>query len=210
MADELYEIESENSATLTHESELSTEMRDAAHTLLDAFVRAQGLNISQMLRKSVETRDWLNCLEPRSVRAVMKRVVEELTVIESILDGLYESGQFRTSASSDSSRKTHYSLSIQNSKQQYRSTWSNYTSSSQLDNSLVSNIHRLFSERVDVFSAVVEFSKVSIMSGIIRLSLKSLLECVRLRTFSKFGLQQIQVDVHYLQMNLWRFVSDEK
>lgn len=39
---------------------------------------------------------------------------------------------------------------------------------------------------------------------------QTLLECVRLRTFSRFGLQQVQVDAHYLQMNLWRFVSDEK
>lgn len=58
-----------------------------------------------MLRKSVETRDWLNCLEPRSVRAVMKRVVEELSAIEGTLGDLYEHGN-RTSASSDSSRKT--------------------------------------------------------------------------------------------------------
>ena len=60
-----------------------------------------------MLRKSVETRDWLNCLEPRSVRAAMKRSVEELSTIETVLNGLYESGT-RTSASSDSSRKTHF------------------------------------------------------------------------------------------------------
>lgn len=45
---------------------------------------------------------------------------------------------------------------------------------------------------------------------LIRCASQTLLECVRLRTFSKFGLQQIQVDAHYLQMNLWRFVSDEK
>ena len=121
-------------------------------------------------------------------------------------------------------------MSMQGGKPQYRSTWSNYTSTSQLDNSL---IHRsLFSERVDIFSSVVEFSKVSILTGIIKISLKTLLECVvlknistyeahsktvefflllqRLKTFSKYGLQQIQVDAHYLQMNLWRFVSDEK
>lgn len=36
------------------------------------------------------------------------------------------------------------------------------------------------------------------------------MECVRLKTFSKFGLQQIQVDTHYLQLYLWRFVADEK
>jgi len=33
---------------------------------------------TQMICKSVETRDWLNSLEPRNVRAVMKRVVEKV------------------------------------------------------------------------------------------------------------------------------------
>ena len=35
-----------------------------------------------MLRKSVETRDWLNTIEPRTVRAVMKRVVEDVTAMD--------------------------------------------------------------------------------------------------------------------------------
>ncbi|CAD7084129.1 unnamed protein product [Hermetia illucens] len=205
LVDDLYEIDSDNSAVLTHETEICAEMREAAQFLLDSYVRLQGTNISQMLRKSVETRDWLNCLEPRSVRAVMKRVVEELASIEVVLASLYETGA-RTAASSDSSRKTHFS-SLTASKQQYRSNWSTYTPS-QLESSYVSNIHRLFSERIEIFTSV-EFSKVSIVTGIIKIGLKTLLECVRLRTFSKFGLQQIQVDTHYLQMNLWRFVTDE-
>lgn len=36
-----------------------------------------------MLKKSVETKDWLHSLEPRTVRAVMKRVVEEITSVDS-------------------------------------------------------------------------------------------------------------------------------
>ncbi|XP_032572487.1 vacuolar protein sorting-associated protein 51 homolog isoform X2 [Drosophila sechellia] len=212
LVDDLYEIDSENSATLTHETEICAEMRETAQSLLDAYVRLQGTNISQMLRKSVETRDWLNCLEPRSVRAVMKRVVEELGSIETVVASLYEANTnatsgFRTTASSDSSRKTYFSNFASTSKPQYRSNWSNYTPS-QLESSYVSNIHRLFSERVEIFTSV-EFTKASIIMGIIKIGLKTLLECVRLRTFSKFGLQQIQVDAHYLQMNLWRFVSDE-
>ncbi|XP_075168633.1 vacuolar protein sorting 51 [Haematobia irritans] len=208
LVDDLYEIDSENRATLTHETEICGEMRDTAQNLLDAYVRLQGSNISQMLRKSVETRDWLNSLEPRTVRAVMKRVVEEMTAIETIVASLYEhqTHERTTTASSDSSRKTYFS-NLTNSKQQFRSNWSNYTPS-QLESSYVSNIHRLFSERVEIFTSV-EFSKVSIVTGIIKIGLKTLLECVRTRTFSKFGLQQIQVDTHYLQMNLWRFVKDE-
>ena len=45
------------------------------------YCRLEGQVLSQMLRKSIETRDWLNNVEPRSVRAVMKRVVEETTSI---------------------------------------------------------------------------------------------------------------------------------
>ena len=108
--------------------------------------------------------------------------------------------------------------------------------SAPMDTNLLSNIHKLFSERIDIFSSV-EFNKVSagihqssmkvicyvqythsltsllsqvsVMTGIIKISLKTFLECVRLRTFGRYGLQQIQVDCHYLQMYLWRFVSDE-
>lgn len=47
-----------------------------------ALHQVQGLIISQMLRKSVETRDWVNTIEPRNVRAVMKRVVEDTTSID--------------------------------------------------------------------------------------------------------------------------------
>lgn len=205
LVDELYAIDPIANPLLTHENDLYANMRKSAQILLDSYVRLQGLNISQMLRKSVETRDWLNCLEPRSVRAVMKRVVEELSLIDAVLSDLYESGA-QTAASSDSSRKTHFSSSA--SKQpQYRSNWSNCTPAN-LEPMLVTNMHRLFSDKIDIFGSV-QFTKISILTGIIKLSLKTLLECVRLRTFSKYGLQQIQVDAHYLQMNLWRFVADE-
>lgn len=43
--------------------------------------------MSQMLRKSVETRDWINTIEPRNVRAVMKRVVEDTTAIDVQVGG---------------------------------------------------------------------------------------------------------------------------
>ena len=43
----------------------------------------------QMIRKSVETRDWLNSLEPRNVQAVMKYVMEEVTMIDKQVKLLY-------------------------------------------------------------------------------------------------------------------------
>ncbi|CAB0034202.1 unnamed protein product [Trichogramma brassicae] len=202
--DDLFNIEeyAVTKSDLTLHSEINENFQKAAQELLNHFVRLQGLNVSQMLRKSVETRDWLHTIEPRTVRAVMKRVVEDITAIEAQVTVLYDDNDGQIDRSSDSSRKTH---SV--SRHQYRSNWSSYTPS-HLDSSFVSNIHKLFSERIEIFSSV-QFNKASILTGIIKISLKTFLECVRLRTFSKYGLQQIQVDTHYLQLYLWPFVSDE-
>lgn len=200
LTDEQFTVEDQTG--LTSVTALCQETADTAQKLLDHFVRVQGLSISQMLRKSVETRDWLNTIEPRNVRAVMKRVVEDVTAIDGQVGQLYEEG-IRHERSSDSSRRT-YPCSA---SRQLRSNWSAYAPST-IDNNLMSNIQKLFSEKIEIFSTV-EFSKVSVMTGIIKISLKTFLECVRLRTFSRYGLQQIQVDTHYLQLYLWRFVSDE-
>uniref|UniRef100_A0AAY4CMZ9 Vacuolar protein sorting-associated protein 51 homolog n=1 Tax=Denticeps clupeoides TaxID=299321 RepID=A0AAY4CMZ9_9TELE len=183
---------------------LCAEAREAAQKLLNHYVKVQGLIISQMLRKSVETRDWVNTIEPRNVRAVMKRVVEDTTSIDVQVGLLYEEG-VRKAHSSDSSKRT---FSVYSSSRQQVRYAPSYTPSAPMDTNLLSNIHRLFSERIDIFSPV-EFNKVSVLTGIIKISLKTFLECVRLRTFGRYGLQQIQVDCHYLQMYLWRFVSDE-
>ncbi|XP_032089997.1 vacuolar protein sorting-associated protein 51 homolog [Thamnophis elegans] len=180
---------------------LCAEAREAAQKLLNHYVKVQGLIISQMLRKSVETRDWISTIEPRNVRAVMKRVVEDATSIDVQVGLLYEEG-VRKAQSSDSSKRT-FSVSRQQSR--YAPS---YTPSAPMDTNLLSNIQKLFSERIDIFSPV-EFNKVSVLTGIIKISLKTFLECVRLRTFGRFGLQQIQVDCYYLQLYLWRFVSDE-
>ncbi|XP_052770317.1 vacuolar protein sorting-associated protein 51 homolog isoform X2 [Mya arenaria] len=185
---------------MTSIADLCGEVKVTAQKLLNHFVKVQGLAISQMLRKSVETRDWLNTIEPRNVRAVMKRVVEDITSIDSQVGQLYEEG-VRKEQSSDSSRRAHsYAASNQR-----RGQW---TFTPSIDNSLISNIQKLFSEKIEIFSAV-EFSKVSVLTGIIKISLKTFLECIRLRIFGRYGLQQIQVDTYYLQLYLWRFVSDE-
>ncbi|KAJ0004312.1 hypothetical protein NQD34_010526 [Periophthalmus magnuspinnatus] len=195
---------SQHHTPVTPVTSLCAEAREAAQKLLNHYVKVQGLIISQMLRKSVETRDWVNTIEPRNVRAVMKRVVEDTTSIDVQVGLLYEEG-VRKAHSSDSSKRT---FSVYSSSRQQARYAASYMPSAPMDTNLLSNIHKLFSERIDIFSSV-EFNKVSVMTGIIKISLKTFLECVRLHTFGRYGLQQIQVDCHYLQMYLWRFVSDE-
>lgn len=55
----------------------------------------------------MDSRDWLNASEPRGVRPVIKRVLEEITRIDAHAALLYEEGS-RKERSSDSSRRTHY------------------------------------------------------------------------------------------------------
>merc|ERR1711970_1464052 len=82
---------------------VNTALANVSQALLDSYVQAQSAELSLMLRKSVEARDWLSTVEPRSVRAVMKRVIEDVTVIDQQVGQLYEEGQ-RKVRSSDSSR----------------------------------------------------------------------------------------------------------
>ncbi|XP_030075225.1 vacuolar protein sorting-associated protein 51 homolog [Microcaecilia unicolor] len=202
LTDEQFLVQDRSPVTAV--TSLCSEAREAAQKLLNHYVKVQGLIVSQMLRKSVETRDWINTIEPRNVRAVMKRVVEDTTSIDVQVGLLYEEG-IRKAHSSDSSKRA---FSVYSSSRMQARYAPSYTPSAPMDTNLLSNIQKLFSERIDIFSPV-EFNKVSVLTGIIKISLKTFLECVRLRTFGRHGLQQIQVDCHYLQLYLWRFVSDE-
>lgn len=107
--DNLFNIEQYTSSgnVITTEAEICDKFQEAAQNLLNHYVRIQGIAVSQMLRKSVETRDWLHTIEPRTVRAVMKRVVEDVTLIDTQVAALYDDSDGQVDRSSDSSRKTH-------------------------------------------------------------------------------------------------------
>ncbi len=51
--------------------------------LLTNYVRCEGSQVAHLVRKSVEARDWLTCLEPRAVRPVIKRrMLEDLASVD--------------------------------------------------------------------------------------------------------------------------------
>ena len=74
----------------------------------------------------------------------MKRVIEDVTVIDQQVGQLYEEGQKKV-RSSDSSRTFGH---------RSRSMMSGNNTSGNLDSSLASNIQKLFSERIDYFAPV--------------------------------------------------------
>ena len=125
-------------------TEVNTNLSSVSQSLLDTYVKAQAADLSLMIRKSVEARDWLSTVEPRTVRAVMKRVVEDVTVIDDQVGQLYDEGQKKVKSSDSSRTMGHRS----------RSVFSSDTNSTNLDSSLASNIQKLFSEKIDYFAPV--------------------------------------------------------
>jgi vacuolar protein sorting-associated protein 51 len=203
-----------NNTELTKQKDIADEFRKVAKLLINYYVKVRGINLSQMIRKSVETRDWLNTIEPRNVRAVMKRIVEDFTSIDIQVAELFSNSNSdprQKDKGSDSSKNT-FSFSMTRPPMggnRGNTAWS-YTQSSNtnIDSKLMNNIQKLFADKIDIFSPV-DFNQLSVLTGIIKITLKTFLECIRLKTFSKYGLQQIQVDCHYLQLYLWRFFTDE-
>ncbi|KAL0420122.1 UNVERIFIED_CONTAM: Vacuolar protein sorting-associated protein 51 [Sesamum radiatum] len=57
--------------------------------------------------------------------------------------------------------------------------------------------------------AAPNWVKESVITTIVKLSLKSLQEFVRLQTFNRSGFQQIQLDIHFLKFTLKRIAEDE-
>ncbi|KAL0882660.1 hypothetical protein ABMA27_001091 [Loxostege sticticalis] len=156
----------------------------AAQAALDSEVVFIGQTAAQMLRVSVLARDWLRAPEPRGPRAVCRRVVETLASADSAASQLFPTS---IKPSSDSSRRT---------------IWSRAPSS-------FSPINRIFSERIEVFSPAGA-DRAALSNGALKVALKALVECVRLRTFGRHGLQQLQVDVHFLQQRLSCMGNDER
>lgn len=165
-------------------SNIMVSLSTATQAALDSEVVFIGQTAAQMLRVSVLARDWLRAPEPRGPRAVCRRVVETLASADTAASQLFPSS---LKPSSDSSRRT---------------IWSRAASS-------FSPINRIFSERIEVFSPAGA-DRAALSTGAVKVALKALVECVRLRTFGRHGLQQLQVDVHFLQQRLSCMGNDER
>ena len=206
-------------------TEVQKQFSITAKQLLQQYICSQSYALSQMLRKSIETRDWLNNVEPRHVRSVMKRIIEDLTQIDKQVRMLYNDHQLSVpltslsygryyhrsnltgggGRSSDGGRRT---IIMPRSSALERATSGTAGSSVGSNGNLQLNFHKVFSEKLDIFIDL-QFRKTSILSSIIKLLLKAYVECIRLKTFSRYGLQQVQVDINYLYNYLWSFVNND-
>ncbi|KAE9598215.1 putative vacuolar protein sorting-associated protein [Lupinus albus] len=73
---------------------------------------------------------------------------------------------------------------------------------------LETHLAKLFKQKVQIFTKV-EYTQGSVVTTIVKLGLKSLQEFVRLQTFNRSGLQQLQLDIQFLRTPLREIVEDE-
>lgn len=154
---------------------------------LDDLVLQNGQNLSKILMESIEDEDWTSDVRPRHVRPVIIKIVEELNSLSENLSQFCEEGP-------------HVELTGQPSLY--------HSHNPRINNPLMNNIKKLFSERIDIFGPVT-FKRRVILFNIVKIVLRAMIESVRLKTFNMNGVQQLQIDAKYLQHELSRFVTDE-
>lgn len=171
------------------------------HLLLSTFVELHGRQLSLMVRRSVAATNWLHHKEPRAPRPICDLIIEKISKTEQEVSLLVE-GQKEKLRHPDRSGRVidHHRGGSQ---------------SADLDPSLAlesTNVERhvakLFQGKVKAFGQV-KFARHHILGAVISVGLKSLVECIRLQTLGRAGLQQLQLDVQYLRPLLRRYVDGQ-
>ncbi|CAI5438994.1 unnamed protein product [Caenorhabditis angaria] len=169
-----------SSTGLTNISEVISDIKLRAQKLVRCFAEKTGLSIGENLAKGC-TMLVQPSATPNSVRSAVRRVVEETTLCDNELTNLL-GGDIKQKETRPNRRPITSALDAARDS--------------------------LWCERID-FHMQIHFNRASIMTAIIKVVLKIFIESVRSQTYSKFGVEQVQVDCYYLQRCLASVVSDE-
>jgi len=165
---------------------LMTATRLAAEAMITHYVMVSGQRLAHFFRNSVQSRNWMTVREPRDPRLVVEMVLKEVEAFSKQLSRILGDQQKLTTG-------------------HQRRTLSRYKSEMALE---MEKMERLWAKSLLVFDRI-PFNRNRALVGILRIAFKALYEYMRDETFSKFGLQQIQVDCAFLQEAARDFVAAE-
>lgn len=165
---------------LTDITSVTSEVKTRAQKLVRCYAEKTGLAMGENLVKGC-TMLVQPAATPNSVRASVRRLVEEMTVCDGELSSLL-GGDSKPKDTRVSRRPITTALDAARDS--------------------------LWCERID-FHLQIHFNRASIITAIVKVVLKIFIESIRLQTYSKFGVEQVQVDSYYLQRCLAALVSDE-
>ncbi|XP_024390058.1 vacuolar protein sorting-associated protein 51 homolog [Physcomitrium patens] len=185
-------------------SEICRFFHTTGERLLQQYVDIQARKLSLIVRKAVDTPNWLKYKEPRDVRMFADLLLQEVERIQIEVKQLLPPGPRRTHRHSDSSGSIGSTRSASIREDGHRVASSRSNARSQL---LERDVARLFTEKVEIFTKL-EYNQPWVISTVVKMTLKTFEECVRLQTFNRGGYQQIQLDCHYLREPLQNLVEN--
>jgi hypothetical protein len=185
-------------------AEICRTFRSAAEKFLLLYVNMRSQKISVLLRKRFVTPNWVKHKEPRDVHMFVDLFLQELEAIGLEVKQILPQGLQRKHHRAESTGSGTSSRS--NPLRDDKLTRSNtHKARSQL---LETHLAKLFKQKMEIFTKV-EHTQESVITTIVKLCLKSLLEFVRLQTFNRSGFQQVQLDIQFLRSTLKDIADDE-
>ncbi|KAL0389715.1 UNVERIFIED_CONTAM: Vacuolar protein sorting-associated protein 51 [Sesamum calycinum] len=185
-------------------AEICRIFRSSGEMFLHLYINMRTQKISVLLKKRFAAPNWVKHKEPREVHMFVDLLLQEFEEIRTEVKQILPQGILRKHRRTDSNGSTASSRS--NPLRDDRLNRSNTQKArSQL---LETHLAKLFKQKMEIFTKV-EQTQESVITTIVKLSLKSLQEFVRLQTFNRSGFQQIQLDIHFLKFTLKRIAEDE-
>ncbi|KAK5578350.1 hypothetical protein RB653_008020 [Dictyostelium firmibasis] len=173
--------------------DLCKRIRETGLQILNVFTRLSSQKLDKILKKGLESvPNWLVLKEPRDVRPVIDIYLEEILKFQNEISKLLPVVNHLHSV------KSHSRTGSGNGTNTGVNT-SNNTPDSHRRNPSSNTNTTLFEKKVDH----VDYNTLSVLIAIVKLSLKSFNESLRLKTFGTNGCHQIQIDLHYLKLSLY-------
>ncbi|KAI3460756.1 hypothetical protein Pfo_017419 [Paulownia fortunei] len=185
-------------------AEICRIFRSSGEAFLHLYIKMRTQKISVLLKKRFTAPNWVKHKEPREVHMFVDLLLQEFEEIRTEVKQILPQGLHHKHRRTNSNGSTASSRS--NTLRDDKLSRSNTQKArSQL---LESHLAKLFKQKMEIFTKV-EHTQESAITTIVKLSLKSLQEFVRLQTFNRSGFQQIQLDIHFLKTTLKDIAEDE-
>ncbi|EGC38671.1 hypothetical protein DICPUDRAFT_75733 [Dictyostelium purpureum] len=180
--------------------DLCKRIKETAQAILTVFTRLSSQKLEKILKKGLESiPNWLVLKEPRDVRSVIDIYLEEIIKLQNEISKLLPMGSVASSGS-NISVKSHSRTGSNNGNSGNNSNTNTPDNIRRNSSSTTTNIPSILFEKKQ---EQVDFNTYSVLISIIRISLKSFVESLRLKTFGTNGYHQIQIDLQFLRLSLY-------
>ncbi|KAL8094485.1 hypothetical protein AgCh_036133 [Apium graveolens] len=186
-------------------AEICRNFRVSSEKFLNLYIKMRTEKISGLLRKRFTTPNWVKHKEPREVHMFVDFLLQEVEAIGIEVKQILPEGPRHKHRRTDSNGSTTSSRS-NTLRDDRMSRLNTHRARSQL---LETHLAKLFKQKVEIFTKI-EHTQESVLTTILKLSLKSLQEFVRLHTYNRSGFQQIQLDTQFLRTIIFKEIVEDE